>query len=462
MPHSRSSDPLPSHVTIMGLGRFGGGLGAARFFAQAGSTVHITDTHDASALAPSLDALKPEIDAGIITLGLGGHTLQDLDNCELLVVNPAVAQPWKQPLITEAIRRHIPITTEISLLIERLTGQDRLVCVTGSAGKSTTAAMTAHVLTTNLDHTRFGVHLGGNIGISLLETLPDIKPDDFVVLELSSAMLYWLSSDSPARRIDFSPAVGVLTNIIPNHLDWHGSFENYQRCKYVLLDSLAANGCAVLGPSLADLPHASTINCHIAHAEAIPSDALSIPGQHNRLNAACALAAARAVCDRNSVTMNTQDLRAVLGTFPGLPHRLAFLGERQGIRYYDDSKSTTPDATLLALDAFAQQGKLARVHLIAGGYDKGSDLSPIARATADCAGVYAIGETAADIVKAATRSNTHFCQTLERAMEMIHATAKAGDVVLLSPGCASWDQFDNYIARGARFAQLAGLECAQP
>ena len=440
----------------MGLGKFGGGLGVARYFASQGRQVHITDTKDADALGTSLAPLNPWIKAGTITLGLGGHAKHDLDRCELLVVNPAIPKPWANSFLQAAHKAQVPITTEIGLMMSTLPCHDRLVCVTGSAGKSTTAAMIAHVLG------KIGqrVHLGGNIGGSLLESLDTIAPTDWVVAELSSAMLHWLSADSLAVPSPHSPALAVITNLEPNHLDWHGSLAHYQQSKASLLDGLVSGTAAVLGKSVADWPLPEGVLRITPTMDDIP-DTLMLPGSHNRTNAAMACAACSHGLSMHGVSYATDALVEAVSTFAGLPHRLAFLGERNSIRYYDDSKSTTPAATVLALDAFKDRGALGRVHLIAGGYDKGSSLDAILTSAAHAAGLYTIGATG-PALHAAARGRSVACETLEHAMHAIENAVRENDIVLLSPGCASWDQFESFVQRGERFAALAGFGMDTP
>jgi len=433
------TEPAGKRVTVMGLGRFGGGLGVTRWLAERGAEVLVTDLQPADTLGEAVAGLGDLVRAGRVTLALGGHTVEHFTGCDLLIANPAVPRPWENPYLRAARGAGVPITTEIGLVLERLPDRRRIVGVTGSAGKSTTAAMIAHVLR-GCD---LPVHLGGNIGGSLLEALPEIACDHWVVLELSSAMLHWLG--------DWSPGVAVLTNITPNHLDWHGSLEHYTQSKLGILASQREGDAAILGPELAGC----ATNDGVRRVVVVPGarvDALAIPGSHNALNAAVACEAV----SRLGLGLDAERLHTAARSFAGLPHRLCLLGERAGVRYYDDSKSTTPEATLLALRSFEERGELAQVHLIAGGYDKGSDLAPIAARAGEVAGLYCIGKTGPKLAGAAGE-RAQLCITLERAMAAIHGRARRGDIVLLSPGCASWDQFDNFERRGWAFAALAGL-----
>lgn len=414
-------------VTVMGLGRFGGGAGVARWLADQGADVLVTDLQPAHKLGPSLDSIGDHVSAGRIALRLGGHDPQDFLGAEVVVVSPAVPRPWENSLLRAATAAGARVTTEIRLLVERL-DRRQVIGVTGSAGKSTTAAMVHHVLC------RGGAtaHLGGNIGGSLLGDLSRIGPDDRVVLELSSAMLWWLCGEGrPDRGPGWSPSVALLTNIEPNHIDWHGSFEHYRRCKEAIFAHQVAGEAALRGESL---PEARPV-------------ALRVPGIHNQRNARLAAAAASCACG-----IDPADAESLLEDFRGLPHRLQLLAEHDGKRFYDDSKSTTPAATLLAVESLGDPG---RIHLIAGGYDKGADLGAVARLAGSLAGLYTIGATGPALAAAAGgHAAARCCGTLRAAVDDALRSMRRGDVLLLSPACASWDQFESYHHRGLAFGEL--------
>ncbi len=415
-------DLVPKRVTLMGLGRFGGGVGVARWLAEQGAHVLVTDLLSAEKLAATVDQLADLIDRGAVVLRLGEHDERDFTTRDLVVANPAVPKPWENRFLRAAEAAGVPITTEIRLLTDRL-NRDRMIGVTGTAGKSTTAAMIHHILT------RGGVpaHLGGNIGGSLLDRLDTIEANDWIVLELSSAMLYWLAEGVGYRwAAGFSPRIAILTNLQPNHLDWHGTLEHYEKSKLNIFKYQEPGDHAIRAD---DLDPAS------------PPIRLRTPGSHNQHNAQLAVAAVR-----RATGVSLSEAAELLGDFQGLPHRLRLIAEHDGLRFYDDSKSTTPQAACLAVAAL---GDPARVHLIAGGYDKGIDLSPIAKLASQLAGLYTIGDTGPGLAQ----SGGAYCTTLQRAVETAVASMRAGDVLLLSPGCASWDQFDNYEQRGEAFCR---------
>ncbi len=428
-------DPAGQRVTVMGLGRFGGGVGVTRWLVHHGARVLVTDLQPQKDLRKSLAQLSPLIDDGSVHLRLGQHVQTDFTTCDLVVANPAVPVPWNNSFLQAARGASVPITTEIRLLVERLNRQ-RVIGVTGTAGKSTTAAMIHHILT----GTGAAAHLGGNIGGSLLHRLDEIQPHDWIILELSSAMLYWLGDDAGFDgAAGWSPHVAVLTNLHENHLDWHGSFAHYKQCKHNIFKYQQSGEYALRGDELE------------APTDLIP---LQIPGAHNQRNAQMAIDAACA-----AITLDPAEAAAGLGDFAGLPHRLQLVAEHEGLRFYNDSKSTTPQATVVAVKSFDE---LSRIHLIAGGYDKRLDLSPITGLAPSLGGLYTIGATGRGIADGAARASCcEFCQTLDTAVDRAMSKMRTGDILLLSPGCASWDQFENYEQRGEAFSRCVRSHISQ-
>jgi UDP-N-acetylmuramoylalanine--D-glutamate ligase len=442
----------------MGLGQFGGGLGVTRWLCRRGATVLVTDRQSAEELRGPLSALEPLLASGQVRLRLGEHRFDDFTDTDLVIANPAVPRPWENPFLLAAANAGVETSTEIRLLVEALgeCGVERTVAVTGSAGKSTTASLIQHLLRGPFPRAL----VGGNLGGSLLEQTDSLGPDDVVVLELSSAMLHWLSP--AAGAVGWSPSIAVLTNLATNHLDWHGSFAHYANSKAQIRRSQRPDaGDRFITRFALESPAASAEAAGQVEAwwtappvddgEPLPfdPDQLDLPllGEHNRRNATLALLVARAAVTRWAPSWPGERLAERLRSFGGLPHRLEVVLEQDGRRYCNDSKSTTPDATMRAIESF---GDATRIHLIAGGYDKGSDLGPIRELAPRLAHVYAIGATAAKLAG----PNVTLCGTLDVAVRDAMARMGAGDVLLLSPGCASWDQFTNFEARGERFTAL--------
>lgn len=422
-------------VTVMGLGRHGGGSGVVRWLAEQGADVLVTDLGSEDDLAGPLEALRRDLGNVDFACRLGEHNVSDFTDTDLVIANPAVPKPWKNRFLRAAGAAGVPVGTEIGLVIDRLPDRRRVIGVTGSAGKSTTASMIA----AGLESAGVPALLGGNIGGSLLGALPRIREDEpAVVLELSSAMLHWLSG--------WSPGIAVVTSFAPNHLDWHGELEHYEQSKRAILTNQRPGDAAVLGAGIA-WPAAPGVRL------APPGDPISdlrVPGAHNRENAALALAACRALDGSLNIDAATRGIRA----FPGLAHRLRDLGVFGGVRCIDDSKSTTPGSAVLACGACAELLEPgAQLRLIAGGYDKRVSLETFG-ALPGSPEILAIGQTAEAIARIGGE-RVRVCGTLENAVDEAASRARPGDVLLLSPGCASWDQFTSFEQRGARFAALA-------
>jgi len=444
-------------VTVIGLGRFGGGVGVVRWLAAQGARVLVTDREPAERLERSL----AEIAGCYERLRMGGHDDADFRDTDLVIVNPAV--PEESPLLAVARDAGVPVSTEINLFVERCPAT--VVGVTGSVGKSTTTAMLGHVLERCRSAGRTWV--GGNLGASLLDRVEAMRADDVVVLELSSFQL----QRTPLVR--WSPRVALVTNIAPNHLDWHKTFAAYAAAKLNIVrfqdparDALVIGDDPALRDQFAQLfgdlagiwrfgLDGATPAARCQSSSAVESDdrflrwegvRLRVPGAHNLRNAAAALTAAACL------GVDADEAAASLETFAGLPHRLQPLGEFDGVAYYNDSKSSTPEAATTAMEAFD-----VPLLVILGGYDKGVDLAPAARVAARRARFAAcIGTTGARLRELVTASGgtAETFDGLDAAVEACRVRARPGEAVLLSPACASWDMFEDYRQRGERFTAL--------
>lgn len=434
------------NILVVGLGRFGGQIAAARWLVEHGARVTVTDLAPPEKLTESLAQLGDLP----IRYRLGGHDEQDLAGCDLLVVSPAVPKD-RSEFVRAAVARGIPLSAEMNLFVERCPAR-RLIGVTGSAGKSTTTAMIGSILEAARAAGAFPqVWMGGNIGHSLLGDLRAMSENDVVVLELSSFQL----EDLGALR--WSPPVAVITNIQPNHLDRHGTLEAYADAKMnivryqqtgdvVLIHAGDASTRSYIESAGAD---GEVRECRF---EPVFSKNLRVPGNHNRLNAAAAVAAARAVGVSDDI------IARGLEAFRGLPHRLEFVAERDGVKYYNDSKSTTPESTLIAAEAFAG----APVILLVGGKPKGASFAAMGRLLArTCRRVICYGQAGPEIYQEVIAGSEAggtgvaeqvggFDDAVRRAREL----AGPGDVVVLSPACASYDEFINYEQRGEAFRRL--------
>ncbi|MCD8139685.1 MAG: UDP-N-acetylmuramoyl-L-alanine--D-glutamate ligase [Planctomycetaceae bacterium] len=457
-------------VTVMGLGLFGGGAGAARFFARLGTSVTVTDKAPAEKLARSVASL----DGLGIRFVLGEHRESDFTGTDLVVANQAVRPD--NPLLEAARSRGIPVVTETGLALGL--NQSPWAGVTGSSGKSTTASLLAEMVT----HHDADALFGGNIGGDLLTRVADRQTDAPLVAELSSFQLVYVGPDIAEGRVT-PPRVAVVTNLAPNHLDWHTDMDEYVAAKAGLLRHQRAGDFAVLNlddPRLAAIAATvpgRVIRCglhdHGGDACYIRDDDIvlrldggeriwslapfRLPGRHNRYNAVQAVAAAFALAgDADAVA-------AGLASFGGLPHRLEDIGTAGGRRFINDSKATTPEAAIIALDAFDEP-----VTLVAGGYDKEAPFEAMAECIQRRAHALVLvgpaGVRLRDAVEAAPSARPASLPPLtilnggtefEWAVRQAYVLTPPGGVVLLSPGCASYGMFVNYEERGAAFAEMA-------
>ncbi|MCX5655523.1 MAG: UDP-N-acetylmuramoyl-L-alanine--D-glutamate ligase [Planctomycetota bacterium] len=446
-------------VTVMGLGLFGGGVGAARYMAGLGASVTVTDLKGAKPLASSIKALE-----GIpINYHLGSHAAADFTGADVVVVNPAVDKK-KSEFVRMAEAAGAEITSEMNLFVEACPAP--VLGVTGSSGKSTTTALVGEMLRRSRPS-----RVGGNIGTSLLEELGEIRPQEWVVLELSSFQLEDLSA------LGWSPQIAVATNLSPNHIDRHGSMEAYVEAKRTLVRFQSPGDVAVLNADderlrswqadaqgrgsrvvwysgsrpLAEGVYVDgqTLVFRMGAKEARLDLAgrVHLLGRHNLANIAAAAAAA------HLLDVSVETIGEVVAGFRALRHRLEPIGRRDGVLFVNDSKATTPLAARASMEAFD-----GPVVLVAGGRDKHMEMAPMIEAVRRKArAVLLIGEMAEALERAIGRDGPH----VERASSVPDAVGRAaglarpGDVVLLAPGYTSLDMFDNYEQRGDAFRDAA-------
>jgi UDP-N-acetylmuramoylalanine--D-glutamate ligase len=422
-------------VTVAGLGRFGGGIAVTQWLCAQGAKVVVTDQEPAEKLADSLKQLE-----GLpIELRLGEHREDDFASADLVVASPAF--PPTNKYIQAARAAGKTVTTEIRLFIERCPA--KIIGVTGTKGKSTTTAMLGRLL-----ETVGKTWVGGNIGKSLLADLDKISPSDLVVLELSSYMLEHL------REARWSPHVALVTMISSDHLAWHGSLEAYLDAKRNIIRFQRADDVAVLNEDDA-----------IAAGFALEAPGrvvlyglknrkkfdLLIPGTHNQLNAQGAFATAAIF------GVDFAAAQKALADFRGLPHRLELVHESRGVSYYNDSIATIPDAAVAALQSFPSK----KVIQIVGGYGDMPITAMCAELVNRAKAVLCIGATGpaiADLLEESQSQHgtaSYRCGDLATAVTMAKKIAAPGDIVLLSTGFKSYDQFVNFEERGEKFAELA-------
>ncbi len=441
-------------VLVMGLGRFGGGVDAVKFLDGAGAEVTVTDLASAEELNGPLGRLAG---LGEIEFHFGGHREEDFREADVIVVNPAV--PSGNRYVAIGRESGAVVSSQVELFFEYCPAE--IIGITGANGKSTTAALTAALLRAGVGQEGFGyrkVWLSGNIGNEpMLTVLEEIGEEDLVVLELSSFQIEQLG------RSGLGPAAGLLTNLSANHLDRYGTFEKYCAAKEGMFEGQIADekrGCVSIF-NIEDKVGRKWFEKYSRDAARecigfstddlgeVFREAFSLPGQANLSN----LAGAVAVCRYFGV--DDERMLLVLGDFKGLAHRLELVCERGGVRWFNDSKSTTPESAIAGVESFG-----GPVILIAGGYDKGLDFEELGKVIAKGAkAAILIGDAARKISDSITavpenKTTIQLAHSLEEAVEVANKMAASGDVVLLSPACASYGQFRNYEERGREFVKL--------
>jgi UDP-N-acetylmuramoylalanine--D-glutamate ligase len=436
-------------VLVVGLARTG--VAASIFCAARGARVTATDSRGESELGETVAKLK---ETGV-TVELGSHREKTFLEQDLIVPSPGV--PADEPHLQAARAKGVAIWSEIELAYRFLKG--RLIGITGSNGKTTTTSLVEHILKTAGMQTI----LAGNIGTPLIGRVDAMTDSTCTVVELSSFQLELIDT--------FRPNISVFLNLTPDHLDRHHTMEVYGAAKARLFENQTADDAAVLNAddpataSYAPSPprvywfsrkkrvaqgayvRGQEIVFRQDGAEEVLLKVEDIPlaGSHNVENVLAATAAARlAGAPAKAIAKGVQ-------SFAGVEHRLEFVSEIAGVRYYNDSKATNVDATLKALDAFP-----GRILVILGGKDKGGDYTMLQKALREKAILaLLIGAAAEKIEKQISGSVAlERAETLERAVETASHAARRGDVVLLAPACASFDQFQNYEHRGRVFKDL--------
>ena len=436
-------------VIVIGLARTG--VATSLFCARHGATVTAVDTRPESELTDASAKLR----AAGVTLHLGGYTEQILAGQDLVVPSPGV--PADADILKAARTRKIPVWSEIELADRFLNG--RLVGITGSNGKTTTTSLIDHIL----KNSGFSTLLAGNIGTPLIDVVEKTTDQTITVAELSSFQLELIDT--------FRPNISVFLNLTPDHLDRHGSMEAYAAAKARVFEKQTTSDFAVLNADdPASTPYAPTkpkvfwfsrkqrvaqgaflrgdeiVFRHDGEEEVILKQSeIPLPGAHNLENVLAAVAATR-LAGAEPVA-----IARAIRTFAGVEHRLEFVTEHNGVRYYNDSKATNVDATLKALDAFP-----GRILIILGGKDKGSDYTVLQAPLREKAILALLIGAAAQKIESQITGSVAIerAGTLERAVESASRTAHPGDIVLLAPACASFDHFENYEHRGRVFKQL--------
>ena len=437
-------------VTVVGLG-MRTGVEVVKFLAQQEAEVIITDAKEQNELTDELDALE-EYE---FQLDVGGHSLELILESDLIVVSPGV--PADIPLLQQAEEKGIEIIGEIELAYRF--GSAPIVGITGTNGKTTATTLLGEIAK-DLDR---NVTVGGNIGRALIKDLPNLAEEDLAIAEISSFQLEWIE--------EFKPTISIVLNITPDHLNRHTDFDEYINAKKRLVTQQQEDDYAILNyddqqvRDFATDTKAEVIffsrNQEIKggvfvedgwiindldneRQQLIAVSDLGLVGPHNLENILAVVSCALLL------GIEREDLIATLKSFTGIEHRLEKFATIDGVTYINDSKATNPAAAIKGLQSFADS-----VILIAGGMDKKSDFADFAaEIPSRVKSLILLGETAPEIEAEVKKLNyTDFCHVddIEAAVEKAYTLAEDGDVVLLSPACASWDMFSSYKERGNLF-----------
>src|SRR6266571_3958588 len=436
-------------VLVVGLGK--SGVASALFLKAHGAKVTVSDTKSGDELRNEIPVL---LDHGI-TVETGGHGDRTFRGQDLIVVSPGV--PVDAPPLVQARALGEAVIGEIELAAQFLPGP--IVAITGSNGKTTTTTLTGEIMTA----AGLPALVGGNIGTPAISLADRAKPETVIVLEVSSFQLETIQT--------FRPKVAVVLNVTPDHLDRHRTLEIYVDAKARIFENQQASDFAVLNADdltcvamgartraqvfwfsrQKEVQHGACVRegnivfrDQSGPREIMQVSEIPLKGAHNLENILAA------VCAGMLMGCAPEKIRQAVCDFKAVEHRLEFVATIQGVDYYNDSKATNVDATIKALESFP-----ANIHLILGGKDKGSDytlLNDLLRQRVKR--VYTIGAAAAKIESQIKGVEVVHADTVENALRKANAVAEPGDVVLLAPACASFDQFKNYEQRGQVFKEI--------
>ncbi len=429
-------------ILILGMAR--SGYAVAKLLSQGHNTIIITDGKDQDE-----DKIKELHDLGIEFIKTSEpENILDA-TFDLLIKNPAV-MPY-HPCLLKAQSLNIPIVNEMEVAYHYINKPAKIIGITGSNGKTTTTTIIYEIL----KKAHLPVILGGNIGIPLSQIVRDIKENDILLLEISDHQLIDLH--------DFKTDISIITNICPTHLDYHGSYENYKNVKKKIFNHHTSKDCAIINAAnydslslTKDIPSTKYYFndeknyilddwIYVDNTPVINTKDILIKGMHNYENILASLILAQIL------NIDFSIVSQVLKEFKGVEHRIEFVRTLNGITYYNDSKSTNPTATITALKSFN-----GNIHLILGGMDRNQDFNDLAPYLSQVKCIYAIGEVRKRIMAFAQKASKQAYEfpTLKEAMAKIKEEATSGDIVLLSPASASWDQYQKFEDRGNEFKDI--------
>lgn len=437
-------------ILIIGLGKTG--IETVRFLAGKCRALLVTDAK------PRAEWEDISREMGGVTLSCVDYTPDSLARVDLVVPSPGVAP--SSPLLLEAVARGIPVLSELELAFRFL--ETPVIAITGTNGKTTATTLTGEILKTAAKK----VFVGGNIGSPLIGYVGGRQDADYAVVEVSSFQLQWIDV--------FRPAVSVLLNTTCDHVDYHGSFAAYRKAKERIFENQGSGDLAVLNyDEESDSGLADRIRAQVSYfsssqkldggayldrgnlvlkraggdIEQYPLDMIKIPGLHNAENVMASIIAAR------HCGCSSQDIIRAVGSFKGIPHRIEYAGEKDGVLFYDDSKGTNVGAVARALETFS-----APVVLLMGGRDKDGDFETLAGPIRERVAELVLFGEARDKINSRIGGivRTSLAVSMREAVAVAYGHASAGYVVLLSPGCASFDEFKDYKERGRVFKEAIG------
>ncbi|AEF25577.1 UDP-N-acetylmuramoyl-L-alanine--D-glutamate ligase [Streptococcus parauberis] len=432
-------------VLILGLAR--SGQAAAKLLSNLGAIVTVNDGK-AFEENPSAQVLLEE---GIKVI-CGSHPLELLDeDFALMVKNPGI--PYSNEMVKKALDKGIQVLTEVEFAY--LISEAPIFAITGSNGKTTTTTMIADVL----NHAGQSALLSGNIGFPASEVAVDAKENDRLIMELSSFQLMGVDQ--------FRPHIAVITNLMPTHIDYHGSFEEYVNAKWNIQnnmsdkDFLILNGDQEISYDLANKTKATILyfssqkevdgaycldgKLYFEGEYIMDADQIGVPGLHNVENALATIAVAKLA------NVDNDSIKKTLASFGGVKHRLQYVGQVNQIKFYNDSKSTNILACQKALSSFDNSNLI----LIAGGLDRGNEFDDLVPDIIGLKKLILLGQSADKMKKAAEKAGVSYldAKDVAEATAIAFKEAKQGDVVLLSPANASWDMYKSFETRGDEFIQ---------
>lgn len=436
-------------VLVLGLAK--SGVSAAKLLHELGALVTVNDgkPFDENPEAQELLSLGIKV----IT---GSHPIELLDEEFLLMVkNPGI--PYSHPLVAKSQEMGIPVITEVELAYE--VAECPIIGITGTNGKTTTTTMTGLLLNAGADQ---GIaRLAGNIGYPASGVAQEAKSEDKIVMELSSFQLMGIT--------DFRPHIAVITNIYEAHIDYHGTRKEYVKAKWNLQKNMTEKDYLILNWNQSELQelaqrtkarvlpfstkevledgvYADDYSIYYKKEKIMEISELGVPGKHNVENALAAISVAKLY------GISNEAIRETLHFFHGVPHRTQYVGEIQGRKFYNDSKATNILATKMALSGF----ETSKVVLLAGGLDRGNTFDELIPSLKGIKAMVVFGQTKEKLMDAGKKAGIETIVTadsVEQAVPLALENSTDGDVVLLSPANASWDQYPNFETRGNRFME---------